>query len=129
MDEHHVGLVARFPPSSDVAPERPADGRTRIILDKVNEHVSGIFGRPLGTWSVKTGVLEEAVKSWRGGIEVVVHTPDHITTVACDEDVLDFGLPDHSVEGQVGLHEASVRLAFDHAEYDVSRNDAEVNPW
>jgi hypothetical protein len=27
------------------------------------------------------------------------------------------------------LHEASVRLAFDHAEHDVSGDKAEVNPW
>ncbi|KAI6771728.1 hypothetical protein HG531_009353 [Fusarium graminearum] len=127
VNQHEVGLVATLPPSSNVAPKRPTNRGTGVIFDEINQHIPRVLARPF-KWGYAS-VFEKAVKGGCCSIEVVVKTPDHVSTVAGDEDVLDFRIPYETVDGQVCLHETPVCLSLNHFKHDLPRDNANVNPW
>jgi hypothetical protein len=93
-----------------MTPERPTQGTWHVVLHKLIENVFGIL-----TWSFRrlaliTCVLKKAVEGICSAIHMIVDTPNHITAVACDEDILDLGVPDKSVKREMCLEEATVSL-------------------
>ena len=127
VDEHDVGQILDGPQRFDVLPEGPKG--FAVVLEPLLPEGQNIFRRTGDGIADKTRrFVEGGVPPLICGRPVIEETPDDISAVTGDVQVLGLGRKVERIDGQVGLEETAMGLSLNGGQLDFFWGDPQINP-
>ena len=127
MNELHVGQATNRPPTTDVFPEWPE--RVAFAIQPLSPVLPDVARRRFDGWSDEPrSVVKRIVPGLVRAGMVVVQTPDHVTAVAADIEILGLGRELDRIDRQVRLEKAPVRLRFQERQFHLLGRHPQVDP-
>ena len=127
MHEHHVGKAADIPPASNILPKRPKG--VTVTRQPFVPVLSNIARGRCYRWTYASrGVVEYFVPQFIRVRMVIIHTPNHVTSVARNVNIFRRRREPKRVDRKMRLDKPSVRLCFHQWELHLFGGNAQVEP-